>query len=757
MKKNIILLAILGTSLLNIWTLFQPLQAAPDPNDDQLHIICANEQFDWWYTLEGDEESIKLLTPSIYGNDTLIELGNTFAHYRYRPEGFIGVDTVTFKYHDFGVEDTFQIVISTIPNCEVENCETVDVLETQWMHYNFEYLPLCAVYEIVEFSFHNEMLYQFIPDTAECTASTTVFYQSCEGDNIASHHIDGDWIYESIIDSAALGNVIWTAPPFDCVFDNPLEDLEWFQAWNWDGVNKIIEYTYLGETLFFIERCESSPSGDDDDYILMTCQGNTLCFSSLIELSCEPYFSDLVYVQTWQEGEESLDCVEYDCNNIPFGPDDCEEECNLDLLFENNTLFEWYRIIEYDYLGESILFVEACESAGDSPDYYFYDCMGNELCEHVIYDEESCYEFLPDLVYIQTWQEGENLSCVEYDCNNIPFGDFECNKDQDVWAGDVNYDGVCNNLDIMYMGFKFTAEGEPRPNASILWEAQEMEDWNDWQTIGENTKHADCNGDGVVNLTDKEAIDSNYNLSHEVGKNSSEGLPIYIELPDTVTAGDTIEIPIYLGSEQAMLQDFYAIAFSIEFKSEYVKEGSINIDYSTTFLGDEDINVMGLDKTFHPEGVVEIGLSKIDQQSVNGHGPIAKMSLVMIDDIIGKDLLQVPFTLNITNITALTQLAEDIPIADTIVQSEIQTGIQPINPSITSIYPNPAKDKLIIKSNELIQNISLFNLQGQKLMSVEGINANEKTLSLNHLKNGMYFLQIETENRVNIQKVQILK
>ena len=475
-------------------------------------------------------------------------------------------------------------------------------------------------------------------------------------------------------------------------------------------------------------------------------------------------------------GEDGI-CYLPDCAGICGGLsvyDDCGEcllpddpdfnDCNTDCTFESaidaagyaDFILETHNVIEYKYINETVFFIEICESAADGLDYMLIDCQGNILCQYGGFSGgEGCGEFTNDMAYIQTLQQA-SINCVTYDCNNIPFGEDICNADQDVWAGDVNYNGIVNNEDVLYVGLKYGTSGSPRPNASIAWEAQLGDDWDDWQNNGENTKHADCDGDGTVAFQDMNVIDINYNLTHEVGKTNADGIPIYVELPNELNASETIELSIFLGDEEMTLEDFHGIAFTLEFPNEYVEEGSVSFDFDSELLGNENENIIGLDKVFHSDGRVDIGIAKIDMQSVNGHGQIATMSLVMIDDIIGKEDSNLPFTITITNITALNSAGATIEVADTTIESEINTGLnENVLENTISIYPNPTTDYLYIDSeNQLIESVEIFNIQGQKIQ-VE--NNQTQKIDVQQLPNGTYFLSIQTQEGVLLKKVQIMR
>ena len=61
-----------------------------------------------------------------------------------------------------------------------------------------------------------------------------------------------------------------------------------------------------------------------------------------------------------------------------------------------------------------------------------------------------------------------------------------------------------------------------------------------------------------------------------------------------------------------------------------------------------------------------------------------------------------------------------------------------------AMYPNPTNDFIRIKSNELIQEIKLFNANGQKLEILKGVNSKKARLNIENLAKGLYILRLTT-------------
>jgi hypothetical protein len=70
----------------------------------------------------------------------------------------------------------------------------------------------------------------------------------------------------------------------------------------------------------------------------------------------------------------------------------------------------------------------------------------------------------------------------------------------------------------------------------------------------------------------------------------------------------------------------------------------------------------------------------------------------------------------------------------------------------TVVYPNPAKNELSISSPEIIKEISLFSITGKKVMYIPA-NSQETKMSLNNIRQGVYFLHIKTDNSEFIKKI----
>lgn len=67
-----------------------------------------------------------------------------------------------------------------------------------------------------------------------------------------------------------------------------------------------------------------------------------------------------------------------------------------------------------------------------------------------------------------------------------------------------------------------------------------------------------------------------------------------------------------------------------------------------------------------------------------------------------------------------------------------------------SVYPNPAKDKVEIKSKAKVVNIKMFSADAKLVKSVRDMQIT--SISINHLEKGVYYLELTFENGVKLYK-----
>jgi hypothetical protein len=75
-----------------------------------------------------------------------------------------------------------------------------------------------------------------------------------------------------------------------------------------------------------------------------------------------------------------------------------------------------------------------------------------------------------------------------------------------------------------------------------------------------------------------------------------------------------------------------------------------------------------------------------------------------------------------------------------------------------NVYPNPTKGKLVIENKNKFQNeflITIINSQGQELISRKIRNSKHYNLDLSGYKDGLYFLLIESDNKIYSEKIII--
>jgi len=81
-------------------------------------------------------------------------------------------------------------------------------------------------------------------------------------------------------------------------------------------------------------------------------------------------------------------------------------------------------------------------------------------------------------------------------------------------------------------------------------------------------------------------------------------------------------------------------------------------------------------------------------------------------------------------------------------------GAEQIN---LSISPNPAQHFVTISAGDQLAKINIYDLQG-KIILIQNPDSNESTIDINHLADGMYYMEIETINgKVAIEKIIVVQ
>lgn len=396
-----------------------------------------------------------------------------------------------------------------------------------------------------------------------------------------------------------------------------------------------------------------------------------------------------------------------------------------------------------------------------------------------ITDSTGTIEYQPVAAF-----EGEGLITYEV-CNlntgecfigsiYIQVGEALCEGDC-VWPGDTDRSGVANNFDILSIGLAYEEQGFERPFATIEWEGQTAMDWQidlpeldfssdvPGDSITVDAKHADCNGDGVINFEDVTAIEQNYGRVH--GKTSltaEEDAPfLRFDIPESIEAHSWVAVDVILGSDDLPINDIHGVAFSVEYNTDIIDPGSFSITFDNSWLNEG--NNISVKKDYFESGRIEVGSSRIDRQNVSGYGKVATAYFFVIDNIDGKTGGELELTLTPVDAVVVSNEGKvEILNTEPATTSVIITGIgeKPQDELTTlTLYPNPTRAELNIQVADMSpKNIAIYNVLGQV---VETITPNpyqsQYKVNVQDYYSGVYIVSITTEKGIISKSVQVVK
>ncbi|MBL7893379.1 MAG: T9SS type A sorting domain-containing protein, partial [Bacteroidia bacterium] len=339
-----------------------------------------------------------------------------------------------------------------------------------------------------------------------------------------------------------------------------------------------------------------------------------------------------------------------------------------------------------------------------------------------------------------------------------------------VWPGDADYSGIANVYDLLALGLGYGNQGPVRPGATINWVSQANNDWtNNLPNTTINEKHADCNGDGVINSSDTTAILKNYALSHSLKLAKPDYINGTPELTfgfpvDTTLAGTILSVPVLLGSGANQGNNIYGLAFSVYYNPKIVDSTQIKFTANNSWLGINGSNIIFITKNFGSIGRMDIGITRINHQNISNYGEIGELTIPIKNSM--PDLpVQKYHTLFISDsqVRAVSNDGSDVPINfgidSVVIEMPDVIGIAKHNTSggIT-LFPNPASDIINVELNNIsVKEMRLINILGETVWQSNNLIDNKITIDTEPFPSGLYYLSIISVQEKTVIQVNIIK
>lgn len=354
--------------------------------------------------------------------------------------------------------------------------------------------------------------------------------------------------------------------------------------------------------------------------------------------------------------------------------------------------------------------------------------------------------------------EIENFVSLEGAMSNLYFNKAAADL---VFPGDANHDGVVNTRDLLPIGLRYTYNTTPRFTQNIDWIGQHAFNTG-VMAQGVDVKHADCNGDGQINALDLEAIKANYSSVHNSNKSASASngdcdYPLGFSFTELAYEGNNVSVNIKLGESFDPVVDVYGVSFTIYYDNSFVVQNSMQTVGMNSWFGNDGGNCIHTSQDDFINGKIDITLTGVDLLNRSGGGDIITASWTIEEIVVPIAQQTSQMNLRIDDVYIINLAEEELESCGTENSLEISrkntVGIERVNASEISIYPNPATSEINIVSDKTIETLKLLSIAGEKIQNIE-YNAS-KTINVSTIAKGIYILKINTEEGTFFEKIVV--
>jgi hypothetical protein len=322
-----------------------------------------------------------------------------------------------------------------------------------------------------------------------------------------------------------------------------------------------------------------------------------------------------------------------------------------------------------------------------------------------------------------------------------------------VWPGDINLDKTVNLIDGIYLAAAYGDSGSARPNSSINWMAQYSPNWSSSFGSGANHKHADCDGNGLVDLLDAQAIAQNFNLTHAKTSGAQNNMSSSIYDP-TITMGTpvgayinaTASVPLSIGDAVKKVLGANAVLFRVNSNPNVVDATTLQFTPQSGISNANDILITQYVNT--STGSIYIAFVKKNMGYFSGHGLMGNLTFK-----IKPNVSPGPATLSLDQPKLFAPNMYPMSVkAGPVKTFSVSLGLSNQRISNVGISPNPANTSVQITHSKTMQAFEIVDVTGKVILSkkCDGFSVN---VNIENINKGLYFIKVISNSEIITSKL----
>jgi hypothetical protein len=327
-----------------------------------------------------------------------------------------------------------------------------------------------------------------------------------------------------------------------------------------------------------------------------------------------------------------------------------------------------------------------------------------------------------------------------------------------VWPGDINVDKTVNLIDGIYLAIALGETGSPRINPTINWTPQFATNWTKLFLSNSNYKHADTDGNGVVQLTDALAIALNFNLSHPKSSLASNnhsnkiGSSIYDPAINIGNAaytgtGSLVNMPVSIGDATKKVLGANAVLFKIDADPAIIDGATLTFIPNTGIINNISDIVVTQYRDVNSADLY-VAFAKKNNGFFSGFGNMGTLNFqIKSNATLGNSNLKISHA-ELYGPNMYPQPVKSGP--NKIIN--VVLGVSKTAGSQFNISPNPFLNTIAIENEKPINAYKVFDLTGKLLLQKEA-NTTKLNINTESLNSGVYFIQIQSNGDLKTARI----